>query len=269
MINPNAQINDTNLLLEQTFNGKQAAIWTALPGIIKSFDPQAMTCEVQPAVTGRIRDADGTIKQVNLPLLLDCPVVFPHAGACSLTFPIKEGDECLVVFSSRGIDFWWQNGGIQPPPEPRMHDLSDGFVIPGPYSQPKKIANVSTESVQLRSNDHEAFLEINPTTHNIKVQTTANLNATVGGDSTVQVTGNVTIKAASVTIDSPNTHITGTLQVDKLITAQQGVTSTGGSGVQVTGPITSTGDIKAGSISLQQHTHSGVQPGGGDTGQPK
>lgn len=269
MIKKNVVIGDPNQLLNQAINARLAGVWTALPGIIQSFDPETLTCEVQPAIQGRQRDADGTIRQVNLPLLLDCPIVFPHAGSCSLTFPVRAGDECLVVFASRGIDFWWQNGGIQPPPEPRMHDLSDGFVIPGPYSQPKKIAGVSTESVQLRSDDHQAFIEINPTTHNIKAQTTANLDASVGGNSTVEVTGNVVIKAASVTIDSPSTHITGTLKVDQLVTAQQGVTSTGGSGIQVTGSITASGDVKAGTISLQQHTHSSVQPGDGDTGLPK
>ena len=269
MIERNSVIKDQNQILNQFFTGREANLWTAIPGIIQSFDPVALTCEVQPAIKGRQREADGTVKLVDLPLLLDCPVVFPHAGSCSLTFPIKAGDECLVVFACRGIDFWWQNGGIQPPPEPRMHDLSDGFVIPGPYSQPKKIANVSTEAVQLRSDDGQAFVEINPTTHNIEAQTTANLDAVVGGNSTVEVTGNVTIKAASVTIDSPSTHITGTLKVDQLVTAQQGVTSTGGSGVQVTGPITASGDITAGSISLQQHTHNGVQPGNGNTGQPQ
>lgn len=269
MIKKNVAIGDPNQLLNQAINARLAGVWTALPGIIQSFDPETLTCEVQPAIQGRQRDADGTIKQVNLPLLLDCPVVFPHAGACSLTFPIKVGDECLVVFACRGIDFWWQSGGVKPPPEPRMLDLSDGFVIPGVYSQPKKIENVSTEAVQLRSDDLQAFIEINPSTHNIKAQTTANLDATVGGNSTIDVTGNVVIKAASVTIDSPSTHITGKLQVDQLVTAQQGITSTGGSGVQVTGPITASGDITAGSISLQQHTHNGVQPGDGNTGQPQ
>lgn len=242
MIKINVGIDDQNLLLEQFFNAKQAGIWTAIPGIIQSFDTETLTCEVQPAVMGRMRDADGTVKQIKLPLLLDCPVVFPHAGGCSMTFPIKPGDECLVVFSSRGIDFWWQNGGIQPPPEPRMHDLSDGFVILAPYSQPKKIGNVSTETVQLRSDDGQAFIELHPTTHNINTVTPANLTATVGGNASVEVTGSATLKAASVTIDTPTAHFTGNVNVD--------------------------GDVTAGSVSLKNHTHNGVDPGSGNSGTP-
>lgn len=39
--------------------------------------------------------------------------------------------------------------------------------------------------------------------------------------------------------------------------------------VNVGGDMVATGDVKAGSISLDEHTHSGVQPGGGSTGAPE
>ena len=38
--------------------------------------------------------------------------------------------------------------------------------------------------------------------------------------------------------------------------------------LQVEGSITTTGDVTAGTISLQNHRHNGVQPGGGQTGTP-
>ena len=52
-----------------------------------------------------------------------------------------------------------------------MHDLSDGFVIPGPWSQAQKISGVSTSAVQLRSDDGAAFIELNPGSHNVKCET--------------------------------------------------------------------------------------------------
>ena len=250
MIKTNVQIGDENLLLQQFFSGKQAGIWTAIPGIIQSFDPEALTCEVQPAIKGRRREADGTIKVENLPLLLDCPVVFPRGGGCSLTFPIKPGDECLVVFASRGIDFWWQNGGIQPPPEPRMHDLSDGFVIPGPYSQPKKIGNVNTSAVQLRSDDGEAYLEINPDSHDIKINTSGDFSSNCKNFSLTAE--NVSFNCNKFDVNSPQINLNGAI-------------NGGGSGGA---NATFTGDVKAGSVSLKTHTHKGTQPGNGNTGQP-
>ena len=83
MINLNTFMDDPNLRSDQHFTGREAMLWTALPGIILSFDAAALTCEVQPAIQGKKRDEDGSITLVNLPILLDCPVVFPHAGGCS------------------------------------------------------------------------------------------------------------------------------------------------------------------------------------------
>jgi Phage protein Gp138 N-terminal domain/GpV Apex motif len=89
--------------------------------------------------------------------------VFPSAGGLTLTLPIAQGDEILVVFASRCIDAWWQNGGIQIPMEMRMHDLSDGFAIPGPRSQPNTLTGISTTSAQLRTDAGTSFIELTKT----------------------------------------------------------------------------------------------------------
>jgi hypothetical protein len=160
------------------FGGLQSKLWTALPGIIQSFDPVAMTCVVQPAIQALVRDEAGNLSPVNLPLLLDCPVQFPAGGGCTLTFPVKANDECLVVFASRCIDSWWQSGGIQAQAELRMHDLSDGFALLGFRSQPRVIGSVSSSAAQLRSDDGVAVVEVNPTSHAINITTTASVNLT-------------------------------------------------------------------------------------------
>jgi len=142
---------------------------------------------------------------VALPLLLDCPVVFPRGGGCTLTFPVAEDDECLVVFASRCIDAWWSAGGVQVQSEFRMHDLSDGFAIPGPYSQATKISNISTTAAQLRSNDGEAYLQLNPTSHEIDIVTPANWTATIGGNTNINVTGSANITASvSASVTAPS-----------------------------------------------------------------
>jgi len=90
--------------------------------------------------------------------------------------------------------------------------------------------------------------------------------------STVMVTagGAVTVIAPSVTLDTPTTHCTGVLNVDGLITGLDGMALSGGSGstAQITGSIWATEDIIADTISLQNHHHEGVTPGGGETGDP-
>lgn len=172
------RLNDPIVGLSVALSGWQSKIWTATPGIIQSFDPDAMTCTVQPATQGQVRDEQGNITSTDLPLLLDCPVQFPAGGGCTLTFPVAEDDECLVVFSSRCIDAWWQSGGIQVQAELRMHDMSDGFAILGFRSQPRVIEGISGTAAQLRTDDGAAFVEVDSTSHVINISTTAPINVT-------------------------------------------------------------------------------------------
>ena len=78
----------------------------------------------------------GAEEEIEIPLLVDVPIVLPRAGGYLLAFVPEAGDECLVVFADTCIDGWWQSGGVQSQVERRRHDLSDGFAIPGPWSQP-------------------------------------------------------------------------------------------------------------------------------------
>lgn len=154
-------LNDVEEAQRLILDGSQACLWTAIPGIVSKVDLAAMTCEVQPAIQGQITDDDGSVTFVNLPLLLDVPIVFPSAGGFTITFPVVVGDEVLVVFASRAIDSWWQSSGVQKPVEMRMHDLSDGFAIPGPKSQPNKISSISTTNLQIRNNAGTVYFSVN------------------------------------------------------------------------------------------------------------
>lgn len=193
-------------------DGSQAQIWTALPGIVQSFDATALTVSVQPAIQGRVSDKTGTASNVNLPLLVDVPVVFPHGGGFSLTFPVKAGDECLVVFTSRCMDGWWQDGGVQPQLDRRMHDLSDGMAILGPWSQKRKIGGINGGATELRSDDAATVVSVSA--------------------------GHITLKAAGITLDGPvnctSTLTTagdttaGTISLEHHVHTNSGGSGTGG-----------------------------------------
>lgn len=232
----------------RAFHARQAGIWTALPGIVQSFDATAMTCVVQPAIQAVVFGPDGTARDVSLPLLLDCPVMFPGGGGCTLTFPVQAGDECLVVFASRCIDAWWYAGGVQPQAEMRMHDLSDGFALVGVRSQPRVLSGISTTAAQLRTDDGSTFVEVGP------------------GECTVTAPDKITLNAPTVTINaSTATQInTPTATISGALVVQGGISVSGGTGANITGDLSTTGDVKAGSISLTDHTH--TDPQGGSTG---
>lgn len=161
MEDPRQYLNDNEEGMRLAFEGQQAGMWTAMPGIVQSVDLTKMTCVVQLAIQGRFEDQQGNLNWLNISPIQDVPIVFPSAGGFTITFPIAAGDEVLVVFASRCIDAWWQSGGYNNKAlEFRMHDLSDGFAIPGPKSQPKKISSISSTETQFRNDAGDTYISI-------------------------------------------------------------------------------------------------------------
>ncbi|AOK32163.1 hypothetical protein WS67_21440 [Burkholderia singularis] len=211
----------------------RADFWTAMPGIIQSFESAAdrpPTCSVQPAIKAQVRGIDGSVTSVALPLLVDCPVQFPAGGNCTLTFPVAPGDECLIVFASRCIDAWWQSGGVQEQAELRMHDLSDGFVLLGFRSRPRALAGVSGNSTQLRSDDGATYIELVPASGVVNIVAPGGFNV---------MAPQVTFSAA-VAIKGLLSYLAGLVG--------NGVATMNGKRMD------------------DMHTHSGVQPGIGKSG---
>jgi hypothetical protein len=72
-----------------------------------------------------------TGEYLKYPPLSKVPAISLYGGGAFLQFPIKVGDQCLVFFADRCMASWKQTGSPQPLPNPRMHDLSDGFALIG------------------------------------------------------------------------------------------------------------------------------------------
>lgn len=246
------RLDDPEESLRLALENAQSQIWTALPAIVTAVDLAAQTLSVQPAIQGSVSSPDGSTKAVNLPMLVDVPIVWPKAGGFALTFPVKVDDEVLVVFASRCIDSWWQSGGVGAQAEVRMHDLSDGFAILAPTSQSKKLSNVSSANVQLRDTAGTTYVEITP-----------DGKARVIGATQIDVQApTINIQGGSViNLGAPTINLSGNINY-----AGSGGTGTfnlSGNLVHTAGSITSLGKKIDGS-----HTHSGVQTGGGNTGAP-
>lgn len=142
----------------------------ACPGIILSFDPIEQTVKVQLSLRENVSNSEYEKKWQQIPPLLDVPIIIPRAGGYCITMPIQPGDECLVIFADMCIDAWWEHGGIQNQMDKSMrrHDLSDGFAILGPWSQPRVIKNYSTDSCQIRNEEGTACIELKGNDINMK-----------------------------------------------------------------------------------------------------
>jgi hypothetical protein len=205
--------NAALLGVKAALSDNQANLWTTLPAIVQSFDAAKVTVSAQPTIQVQIRQPNGTWVDTAITLCVDCPVAFPGGGGFVFTFPLKKGDEGLLIFASRCIDAWWQQGGVQKQAELRMHDLSDGFFIPtGGMSQPKIPTAVNVNSAQLRSNDGNTVIELAagnivnisgtlvnfncPVVFNDVTTFLAGANGHVGGGGTVDF-GNTVIKSTA------------------------------------------------------------------------
>lgn len=185
------RLNDAEEATRMALDGRQADIWTSIPGIIQSFNPDDMTATVLPAIKYNVSDRYGVVTLTQLPLLLDCPVQFIGGGGYTLTFLPKNGDECLMSFAQRCIDAWWQNGGVQPQAEFRMHDPSDGFCIPGFRSKPRVLPNILATGTELRSDDRTKRITINDSGLLELVNSAGSFHLDAAGN--CEVSGNLTV----------------------------------------------------------------------------
>lgn len=239
---------DTLPAMQALIAGLQASLRTAMPGIIQSFDAQKRTAVIQPALKAQVQSPDGTFSWVQMPQLLDCPVFFPSGGGVTLTFPVKPNDECLVVFSDRCIDTWWQSGGFNNiQADLRMHDLSDGFALVGVSSVPQVIPSISTTKAQLRNDAGTTFVEVDPA-GNIAAVASGNIDATAGGHINAVATTSASVTAPLIALVG-NVSVTGNLTVVGNFNQTAGVATANG-------------------INLSTHVHSGVSTGVGNTGAP-
>jgi len=157
---------DEASILQQAMDSCSADIRVAMPGIVKFFDKNTQTVMVQLAIREKV-SIGGIARQIDIPELVDVPVVFPSAGGYDLLMVPKTGDECLVVFADACIDAWWQSGGVQGQADKRRHDLSDGFAIMGCWSQPNKRAKFPDSGCALQNKEGTAGVSIDGSTVNI------------------------------------------------------------------------------------------------------
>lgn len=211
------------------------------PGKIKTFDPITQTATVELCREEYHTAIDVVYQKVYLPQLEHVPVHFPQCGGYSLTFPIKAGDNCLVLFCDAGYDHWLYHDkneigtystGVPRDGYFRDGDLQDSLCIVGFNPTPRAIPNFSATDVELRNVDRGQRITLKPTGV-IEVISQTELDVTVP---TVKVNA-----SSLVEVTAPNTNITGNVNV------------TGD--LHVTGTIISDTEVTAKTVNLSTHRH--------------
>lgn len=180
-------MNEMASLLRSAAASALRGVHTALPGRILSYDAGAQRASVQPAL-GRKQPGG---EEEKLPVLNDVPVLWPRSGGASMTFPVRSGDGCLLVFCERSLDEWKGQGGEVTPSDPRQMDLSDavalmGFVHFGGGGGPSDKVQIKMGSTTLQISGSKVEIEGNLTLNgNLEVDGTIRASGDIDGNVTL------------------------------------------------------------------------------------
>jgi len=121
----------------------------ALPARVEKYDRSTMKAEVTPALKKSYTNGD----IVELPVIVNVPVVWPRTSEFVFDAPLAKGDTVLLVFCERSLDAWLSKGGIVTPTDRRKFDLSDAVAIPGLFSFKQENPAKDDEGVSIRYKD--------------------------------------------------------------------------------------------------------------------
>ncbi|MGF6139033.1 Gp138 family membrane-puncturing spike protein [Pseudomonas laurylsulfatiphila] len=207
-------------------------ILTHYPGKILEFDPVRQVAKVQIQREQYNNTLHSLYTEYDFPILQDVPVQFPQGGGYCLTFPVTEGDNCLIDFCDKGISHWLYEGkdkigtfssGLPKAEYFRAYNINDAVAMVGYNPIPQAIPSFNASAPELRNDARSQRITLLPS-GKMEVVTPTELNITA--PQTV-MNGNMTING--------NLHVTGT----------------------ITGDV----DVLSGTISLRNHITTGVTPG--------
>lgn len=183
-----------------------------VPGRIVEYFPADQTASIQLSVS-RISSSATTVgKQKKNAVLLDVPVHTASGGGYAMTFPIKVGDTCLLLFSQYGYDHWLhldqdQEGELFGRPAPwtgRKFSVRDGLALVGFNTLPRAVQAYDPAHSQWRNIDAGQLISLDDS-GDIRVLTPSELDFDAA-------TWDVNI-SASAALDIPETVWTGNILV--------------------------------------------------------
>ena len=183
------------------------------------------TINCQPVISRVVND-----KKIDLPEFAEVPILNFLGGSSSIQMPIAVGDYCILFINERCFDTWYNGQDFEKPLEARIHDYSDAIAFVGLKNKEGEL-DIPTVITMLG----DTYQKGNYVHLGDREQTgdyTLTGNQTINGN--LQVNGNITC--------------TGTISAGNF-------SGLGGSALTSNVNIESNADVKAGSTSLADHTH--------------
>lgn len=157
-------------------------------GTVQAFDVLKQTCQVSINYTKTyFRPNDIGVYSpvlVNYPVITDAPIITLGGSGGALTFPIKKGDECIVLFNDRDIDNWFNGSSNSALATGRLHSFSDALILIGPRSIANLIPLYNADDPEFRTLDGNAKVSVSSS----KVKLTYGLNTLTLDSSALKIT---------------------------------------------------------------------------------
>lgn len=129
-------------------------IHTAVPAVITAFDAAKGLATVQPKAKFKKPNSE----TMDYPSVSGVPVVFPQSKSVTIAFPIKAGDNCLLVFGEKALDYWLY--GKETDTELNF-DLSNAIAIPS-------LSTIGNTAMQMACNEDAAVVQAGSTVLKVK-----------------------------------------------------------------------------------------------------
>lgn len=240
--------------IQTQFQINIAEMYTALPcvvtNVVGNFENQRV--DVQPSIN--VLYKDGSSEEHTQ--ILGVPVVLPGSATSMVSFPVNVGDTVLCVFSQRSMDnFKIGNGQPTVPNDFRKFSDQDAVAIPGLFSFSRSVNRPA-----IRKYPHVPRTDL-VVAHNIGTGTEVMIHFQQDGKLTINTENDVTVNCKSGIVNATESYSINTPLMN--INANQ--TNWTGN-ITHSGNYTMTGNATFNGILFDTHTHSGVQPGPGNTG---
>ena len=198
--NPLASYSEPAQALPFAMEQRLLDVHTSLPGIVDHYDPATRRAKVVPALDLLLRDEQGTVTRRQRAMLTDVPVLHPAGGGYVVHVPLRRGDAVLLLFSERGIDRFKATFQRDAPDMGPIHAEKDAVAVPGFGAL--ELTPAGTTGLTVQSEDGEEYVRLQD--------------------------GTITVRSAgTITLDG-DVRVTGTLQAEGQVTAEDGVDVSGG-----------------------------------------
>ncbi|WP_196595252.1 Gp138 family membrane-puncturing spike protein [Pectinatus frisingensis] len=143
--------NQIQIAIEQSITNQINKINTAIAGTILSYASGRAT--VQPQGTKQYEDG----RTLSYPTIYNVPIIFPtgDGGNAGITFPIKAGDGCLLIFSQDNMQTFLSKTKTD---DQRHFQLSDAICIPGMYTDKFAAMETNADDVTLSNSGSKVTL---------------------------------------------------------------------------------------------------------------